>query len=301
MANPTITGSGPNSRTNLQNIHSGERSFQKDLATTHSQVALMQSALTNQGYDTNGADGKFGDNTLSAVKAFQKAKGLTADGYFGKNSLLALESDIGGHLDPTSGGCTADGGSGSGGTTPPASGTYNPQEALKYAERWYAGNNPDFTWFGKNAQGQQSPIGGNGDCANFASQCLYAGGMPMKRTGVARDQWYYDTIGGSYNGKSSSWSGAHELRLFIKYNTGTPRFDYEFLSSANGLVPGDLVFVLDRSNGESKAGARATHVAMVRKVENGKVYIYSHTPYSNGEWDTSAANTLFCHFKGIVI
>ena len=76
---------------------------------------------------------------------------------------------------------------------------------------------------------------------------------------------------------------------------------YEFLSSANGLVPGDLVFVLDRSNGESKAGARATHVAMVRKVENGKVYIYSHTPYSNGEWDTSAANTLFCHFKGIVI
>ena len=34
---------------------------------------------------------------------------------------------------------------------------------------------------------------------------------------------------------------------------------------------------------------------------DGKVYIYSHTPYSNGEWDTSAANTLFCHFKGIVI
>ena len=173
MANPTITGSGPNSRTNLQNIHSGERSFQKDLATTHSQVALMQSALTNQGYDTKGADGKFGDNTLSAVKAFQKAKGLTADGYFGKNSLLALESDIGGHLDPTSGGCTADGGSGSGGTTPPASGTYNPQEALKYAERWYAGNNPDFTWFGKNAQGQQSPIGGNGEFRISVSVCRW--------------------------------------------------------------------------------------------------------------------------------
>lgn len=107
MANPTITGSGPNSRTNLQNIHSGERSFQKDLATTHSQVALMQSALTNQGYDTKGADGKFGDNTLSAVKAFQRAHGLTADGYFGKNSLLALETALGRHLDPTAGGCTA--------------------------------------------------------------------------------------------------------------------------------------------------------------------------------------------------
>ena len=95
MGNPTITGTGPNSRTNLQNIHSGARSFQKDLATTHSQVALMQKALTDLGYDTQGADGKFGNNTLSAVKAFQSAKKLTADGYFGKNSLLALEQDMG--------------------------------------------------------------------------------------------------------------------------------------------------------------------------------------------------------------
>jgi len=67
MGNPTITGTGPNSRTNLQNIHSGARSFQKDLATTHSQVALMQKALTDLGYDTQGADSKFGNNTLSAV------------------------------------------------------------------------------------------------------------------------------------------------------------------------------------------------------------------------------------------
>jgi surface antigen len=32
-------------------------------------------------------DGKFGDNTLKAVKNFQKAYGLTVDGKFGKNSL----------------------------------------------------------------------------------------------------------------------------------------------------------------------------------------------------------------------
>lgn len=119
MANPTITGNGPNSRTTLQNIHSGERSFQKDLATVHSQVALMQTALTNKGYNTYGADGKFGDNTLNAVKAFQRAYGLTADGYFGKNSLLKLEQLIGGHLDPTPGGCTVSGTGGGGG-----SGTY---------------------------------------------------------------------------------------------------------------------------------------------------------------------------------
>lgn len=116
MANPIITGSGPNSRTNLQNIHSGERSFQKDLATTHSQVALMQTALTQKGYNTQGADGKFGDNTLSAVQAFQSDNGLTADGYFGKTSLLKLEQLMGGHLDPTPGGCTASGSGGGSGT-----------------------------------------------------------------------------------------------------------------------------------------------------------------------------------------
>lgn len=106
MSYPTITGSGPNSHTNLQNIHSGKRSFQKDLNTTHSQVALMQTALTNNGYNTHRADGKFDNNTLNAVKAFQRANGLTDDGYFGRSSLLKLEQLIGGHLDPTLGGCT---------------------------------------------------------------------------------------------------------------------------------------------------------------------------------------------------
>lgn len=114
MAIPKITGSGPNSRTNLKNIHSGERSFQKDLSTTHSQISLMQQALTSLGYDTKGTDGIFGDNTASAVNSFQRACNLTADGYFGKNSLLNLEKLLGHHLDPDADGCGATGSSGSG-------------------------------------------------------------------------------------------------------------------------------------------------------------------------------------------
>lgn len=105
MAIPKITGSGPNSRTNLKNIHSGERSFQKDLSTTHSQIALMQRALSSLGYDTQGTDGIFGNNTESAVKSFQRSRGLTVDGYFGKNSLLALEGLLDYHLDSGDGGC----------------------------------------------------------------------------------------------------------------------------------------------------------------------------------------------------
>lgn len=100
MATVTISGSGHNSTITLYKIHQGNGSFRKDTATTHSQVKLMQTALTSIGYNTQGADGKFGNNTLAAVKAFQKAKGLTVDGYFGKNSLNALEDEINGHLDP---------------------------------------------------------------------------------------------------------------------------------------------------------------------------------------------------------
>lgn len=85
----SITGSGHNSTITLYGIHHGNGSFRKDTATTHSQVKSMQQALTTVGYDTKGADGKFGDNTLAAVKALQKAKGLTVDGYFGQKSLQA--------------------------------------------------------------------------------------------------------------------------------------------------------------------------------------------------------------------
>ena len=114
MAIVSISGSGHNSTITLYDIHQGNGSFRKDTSTTHSQVALMQQALTNLGYNTQGADGKFGNNTLSAVKAFQTAKGLTVDGYFGKNSLLALETAIGGHLDPDNCGNSSSGGSSGG-------------------------------------------------------------------------------------------------------------------------------------------------------------------------------------------
>ena len=81
-----ITGSGYNSKVKLYNIHQGNGYFRKDTSTTHSQVKLLQSALTDLGYDTQGADGKYGNNTLAAVKKFQEANNLTADGLFGKPS-----------------------------------------------------------------------------------------------------------------------------------------------------------------------------------------------------------------------
>ena len=55
-------------------------------------VKELQEALLREGYDLGsyGADGKFGSETLSAVRAFQHDNGLTPDGIVGPKTLAAL-------------------------------------------------------------------------------------------------------------------------------------------------------------------------------------------------------------------
>ena len=56
-------------------------------------VTLLQTKLIQRGYDLTpyGADGKFGAKTETAVKAFQKDAGLSADGICGRNTWSALD------------------------------------------------------------------------------------------------------------------------------------------------------------------------------------------------------------------
>lgn len=48
---------------------------------------ILQAVLYCLGHNPKGVDGKFGANTESAVKSFQKAKGLAVDGIAGKNTF----------------------------------------------------------------------------------------------------------------------------------------------------------------------------------------------------------------------
>lgn len=55
-------------------------------------VATLQKRLRELGYLTDTADGIFGDTTEDAVKAFQKAVGLSADGVVGETTLTKLNA-----------------------------------------------------------------------------------------------------------------------------------------------------------------------------------------------------------------
>ena len=54
------------------------------------QVRTLQRLLNAIGYSCGNVDGDLGTKTVAAVKAFQKAKGLTADGICGKNTWNKL-------------------------------------------------------------------------------------------------------------------------------------------------------------------------------------------------------------------
>jgi len=182
---------------------------------------------------------------------------------------------------------------------------YEYNDAVNYAGDWFNGNNPNYAYFGKSVDGVQSPHGGNGDCANFVSQCLYAGGLRFKETGSAYRQWYYYTIGGSYKRKSSSWSGANDLRIFVRDTEETPRLNVSEVTWANRAIqlkPGDLVFRLKTAaaSESAKRNIEAEHVAIVKSVStSGTITVYQHSPYSCATWKTAGNRTALYHINGI--
>ena len=84
------------------------------------EVLKLQKGLLQLGFDPNGTDGKFGRGTERAVKAYQSARGLTADGKAGNLTLTKLYAELDGKQDDA----------GSGSSTPPATSP----STLKYGD-----------------------------------------------------------------------------------------------------------------------------------------------------------------------
>ena len=83
---PTPTGTSTSSTTVSGTLKTG---------STGAAVQTLQTQLISLGYLSGKADGVFGRKTAAAVKAFQKANKLTADGIAGSKTLTMLETKSG--------------------------------------------------------------------------------------------------------------------------------------------------------------------------------------------------------------
>ena len=100
---------------------------------------------------------------------------------------------------------------------------YNRLFAKEYAMKWAFYRNPEYYAFDK--------IGG--DCTNFISQCLYAGGDIMNYT--PEFGWYYIDS----TNRAPSWTGVDFLYNFLITNNGSGPFAKE--TSPINVEIGDVI------------------------------------------------------------
>lgn len=125
------------------------------------------------------------------------------------------------------------------------------EKSAAYARKWAYSRNPAYYSFDEPG----------GDCTNFVSQCLYAGGAPMNYT---KDTgWYYI----SPDDRAAAWTGVNYLYRFLTQNRSVGPFaQHSFLSR---LLPGDIVMLRD--------SGRLYHSLIVVRAVHGRIFVAAHT------------------------
>lgn len=121
---------------------------------------------------------------------------------------------------------------------------YSRINAVKYARTYALHPNPSFRYF---------PLindDTSGDCANFISQCLLAGGAPMIYN--SSHPWWYkkaNTASTKDDTWSISWAVANSLYWTLKVNQQTKASGIKGLEvyDSNLLELGDLIFFEDNN------------------------------------------------------
>lgn len=154
---------------------------------------------------------------------------------------------------------------------------YNREKASAYAQKWALRYNPEFYHF----------AGIGGDCTNFISQCLLAGGCPMVYDKIYG--WFYIS---SYN-RSASWTSVKYLQKFLLS-------DKQFgvigkIQSLENLEIGDLIQLRQKPN------TTFNHTLIITKIEQNEIFVCAHTnnalnkPLSSYEYE----EVLGIHILGI--
>lgn len=100
---------------------------------------------------------------------------------------------------------------------------YNREKAVQYAIEWALRRNPHYYNFDK--------LGG--DCTNFASQVIFAGGGVMNYTPIYG--WYYF----STQKRTASWTGVNYLYNFLTSNKESGPFAEQ--TDVKDILPGDII------------------------------------------------------------
>lgn len=160
---------------------------------------------------------------------------------------------------------------------------YDRDKAVEYAMT-YSSNDKGTDSYNNS---QYKPIGDsptniNKDCANFVSQCLFAGGIPMD------DTWYYNDPGNVKNPQiSSAWKGTNsQERALAKRHFGERVYNISLLKR------GDIVYTYDSSNNGSYS-----HVVILSEDvgKSSSMTVCGHTQNQKSASRAKKNNDLYFH------
>lgn len=128
---------------------------------------------------------------------------------------------------------------------------YDRSKAIIYAQKWALGSNPAFYHFG----------GIGGDCTNFISQCLFAGGGKMN---FEKNGWFY--VDSNY--RSPSWTSVKFFREFLIENKSIGPFGH--LEKLENLQVGDIIQL--RQN-----PTHFNHTLIITNIYGNNIYVCAHS------------------------
>lgn len=173
-------------------------------------------------------------------------------------------------------------------TDGPSNSSYNRTNAATYI----------YTYTGTPNSAYYDYTNDGGDCTNFVSQVLCAGGMPMtpaKTNPTTNDWYYYGPAWGT--GRTSTWTGAHSFRqywadvngvgakkanAFTKYNASDFDDDTTWNTIYSYLEAGDIVQYYSPTSGTTYH-SQAVH----------------RTSYENGEFKVSMGQHTSNNWKNL--
>ena len=150
---------------------------------------------------------------------------------------------------------------------------YDRDLAVNYARKWALGKNPKYFHF----------EGIGGDCTNFISQCLLAGGGKMNY------DKYYGWFYINKDNRSPSWTSVKFLQRFLLSHK-SPGFAVKIMP-IDKLLIGDIIQI--RQNPKE-----FNHSVIITKIAKNEIYVCAHS-YDAFDKPLSSYNAL--ELKGLHI